>query len=114
MTSRYGLSDFRKMKAARERFAMLTAYNAWQARLAETAGAEMLLVGDSLGMVEHGLPATTPAAVVQQGTSREQRVVTGTLADLARRAARARLKAPTLIIVGSVVKLRDRLAWFDA
>ncbi len=65
-------------------------------------------------LVEHGLPATTPAAVVQQGTSREQRVVTGTLADLARRAARARLKAPTLIIVGSVVKLRDRLAWFDA
>ena len=63
-------------------------------------------------LVEHGLPADTPAAVVQQGTSRAQRVVTGTLATLAARAARARLKAPTLIIVGSVVKLRDRLAWF--
>ena len=64
-------------------------------------------------LVEHGLPPDTPAAVVQQGTSRAQRVVSGTLATLAARAARARLKAPTLIIVGSVVKLRDRLAWFD-
>ena len=58
MTTRYSLGDFRKMKAAGERIAMLTAYNAWQARLAEAAGAEMLLVGDSLGMVEHGLPDT--------------------------------------------------------
>ena len=63
-------------------------------------------------LVEHGLAPDTPAAVVQQGTSRAQRVVTGTLSTLAGRAARARLKAPTLIIVGSVVKLRDRLAWF--
>jgi len=63
-------------------------------------------------LVEHGLPSDTPAAVIQQGTSREQRVVTGTLATLADLAARAKLKAPTLIIVGSVVKLRDRLNWF--
>ncbi len=58
MTVRIGLNDFRKMKAERKRIAMLTAYNAWQARLAEEAGAEMLLVGDSVGMVEHGLPDT--------------------------------------------------------
>jgi uroporphyrin-III C-methyltransferase/precorrin-2 dehydrogenase/sirohydrochlorin ferrochelatase len=64
-------------------------------------------------LIEHGLPRTTPVAVVQQGTSRDQRVVTGTLATLPGRAARARLKPPTLIIVGSVVTLRDRLAWFD-
>jgi uroporphyrin-III C-methyltransferase len=58
-------------------------------------------------LVEHGLAPDTPAAVVQQGTSRAQRVVTGTLSTLPGRAAqRARLKAPTLIIVGSVVKLR--------
>ena len=63
-------------------------------------------------LIEHGLPRTTPVAVVQQGTSRDQRVVTGTLATLPGRAARARLKPPTLIIVGSVVTLRDRLAWF--
>ena len=63
-------------------------------------------------LIEHGLPRTTPVAVVQQGTSRDQRVVTGTLATLPGRAARARLRPPTLIIVGSVVTLRDRLAWF--
>ena len=63
-------------------------------------------------LIEHGLPRTTPVAVVQQGTSRDQRVVTGTLATLPGRAARAHLKPPTLIIVGSVVTLRDRLAWF--
>ncbi|CAG1010415.1 uroporphyrin-III C-methyltransferase / precorrin-2 dehydrogenase / sirohydrochlorin ferrochelatase [Burkholderiales bacterium] len=64
-------------------------------------------------LVEHGLARSTPAAVVQHGTSRDQRVVTGTLATLAGRAARARLKAPTLIIIGSVVTLRDRLDWFS-
>jgi len=58
MTCRLGLNDFRRMKAESERIAMLTAYTAWQARLAEGAGAEMLLVGDSVGMVEHGLPDT--------------------------------------------------------
>jgi 3-methyl-2-oxobutanoate hydroxymethyltransferase len=46
------------MKSQGEKIAMLTAYTAWQARLAESAGAEMLLVGDSVGMVEHGLPDT--------------------------------------------------------
>lgn len=55
---RLGLNDFRRMKAEGERIAMLTAYTTWQARLAENAGAEMLLVGDSVGMVEHGLPDT--------------------------------------------------------
>lgn len=64
-------------------------------------------------LVAHGLPATTPAAVVQQGTTHKQRVVTGTLETLAGLAAQARIKPPTLIIVGEVVKLRDKLAWFD-
>lgn len=58
MTCRLGLNDFRRMKTESERIAMLTAYTSWQARLAEGAGAEMLLVGDSVGMVEHGLPDT--------------------------------------------------------
>jgi 3-methyl-2-oxobutanoate hydroxymethyltransferase len=58
MTCRLGLNDFRRMKTENERIAMLTAYTAWQARLAEGAGAEILLVGDSVGMVEHGLPDT--------------------------------------------------------
>lgn len=64
-------------------------------------------------LVRHGLPAETPAAIVQQGTTASQRVVTGTLADLAARAAAAGLRPPTLVIVGDVVRLREKLAWFD-
>ena len=63
-------------------------------------------------LVRHGLPATTPAAIVQQGTQATQRVVAGTLRTLPRRAERAALHGPTLIIVGDVVRLRARLNWF--
>jgi uroporphyrin-III C-methyltransferase/precorrin-2 dehydrogenase/sirohydrochlorin ferrochelatase len=62
-------------------------------------------------LVGHGLPQSTPAAVVQQGTTAGQRVVTGTLATLPALAAQAGLRPPTLTIVGEVVRLRERLAW---
>jgi len=64
-------------------------------------------------LVVHGLPSTTPAAIVQEGTTAQQRVVVGTLADLPGRAFDARLAPPTLIIVGNVVGLRDKLGWFQ-
>ncbi len=64
-------------------------------------------------LVEHGLPPDWPAAIVQRGTTAEQRTVAGTLATLPDLAAAAALKAPTLIIVGQVVGLRDKLAWFE-
>jgi uroporphyrin-III C-methyltransferase/precorrin-2 dehydrogenase/sirohydrochlorin ferrochelatase len=64
-------------------------------------------------LIEHGRAAETPAAIVQQGTRSDQRVVTGTLADLAQRAEAAQLQAPTLIIVGEVVRLREKLEWFE-
>ena len=63
-------------------------------------------------LVEHGLAAGTRAAVVQQGTTAAQRVVTGTLASLPGLVAKAGLHAPTLIIIGNVVRLRERLNWF--
>lgn len=64
-------------------------------------------------LVKHGLDQTTPAAIIQQGTLPTQRVVTGTLATLPALAAAAGLKAPTLIIVGNVVKLREKLGWYQ-
>jgi uroporphyrin-III C-methyltransferase len=63
-------------------------------------------------LVEHGLAAGTPAAVVQQGTTDAQHVVTGTLADLARRVEAAGLESPCLTIVGEVVRLREVLDWY--
>lgn len=64
-------------------------------------------------LMAHGLPATHPAAVVQQGTTAKQRVVISDLANLAQQVEAAALKPPCLIIVGEVVKLRDKLAWFN-
>lgn len=64
-------------------------------------------------LMEHGLPPDWPAAVVQQGTTRHQRVMVGTLADLAQKVDRAGFKAPTLTIIGEVVKLRQKLSWFN-
>ncbi len=64
-------------------------------------------------LVEAGKPSGTPAAVVQQATLGSQRTVVATLADLADRARLEGLTAPALIIVGEVVKLREKLAWFE-
>ncbi len=64
-------------------------------------------------LIRHGLATTMPAALVQQGTTRHQRVLTGTLETLPGIVERGRVKAPTLIIVGEVVRLRDKLRWFE-
>ena len=64
-------------------------------------------------LIEHGQSPDLPAAVVQHGTAPTQRVVTGTLATLPELAERAELHGPTLIIVGEVVRLRERLNWFQ-
>ena len=65
------------------------------------------------GLTARGLPTHWPLALVEQGTTEHQRVVTGTLANIVPRALEAELKPPTLVIVGEVVRLRDRLRWFD-
>lgn len=64
-------------------------------------------------LIAHGRAASTPAALVQQGTTRNQRVFAATLADLPGRVATEQVQAPTLLIVGEVVQLREKLAWFE-
>ncbi len=64
-------------------------------------------------MVAHGLPASTPVALVEQGTTPQQRVYTATLETLLDVIASKHIKPPTLIIVGEVVKLHDKLAWLE-
>jgi uroporphyrin-III C-methyltransferase/precorrin-2 dehydrogenase/sirohydrochlorin ferrochelatase len=65
-------------------------------------------------LLEHGAPATRPAGIVAQGTSSDQRVITGTLATIRSAAAAANLPAPALLIVGDVVALHGSLTWFNA
>ena len=61
---------------------------------------------------DHGLPGDWPAALVEEGTSSRQRVIVGTLADLPAQVDRAGVTGASLVIVGEVVRLRERLRWF--
>jgi uroporphyrin-III C-methyltransferase len=67
----------------------------------------------SAQLLAHGRPAETPAAVVRWGTTGEQAAVAATLGTIAQAAAQAALGPPALLVVGSVVGLSERLAWFD-
>ncbi len=63
-------------------------------------------------LVTHGLPASMPAALIEQGTTPKQHVYVGTLDSLPDIVRRSDIHAPTLIIVGEVVRLHEKLAWF--
>ena len=64
-------------------------------------------------LIEFGRPADTPIALVQQGTTSDQKVVVATLATMVEKLKHETVRAPTLIIVGEVVKLREKLAWYE-
>ncbi len=64
-------------------------------------------------LVAAGRPAETPAAIIRWGTTPEQQTVTGTLADIVRRAEEAGVTAPAITVVGEVVRLRETLSWFE-
>jgi uroporphyrin-III C-methyltransferase/precorrin-2 dehydrogenase/sirohydrochlorin ferrochelatase len=60
-------------------------------------------------LIEHGKPADTPAAVIQEGTTAAQRSVVGTVETIARAAAEEGLSHPAIVVIGEVVGLGDRL-----
>lgn len=64
-------------------------------------------------MISHGLPPTTPAAVVRNGTLPDQQTLLATLGTLPERINESEIKPPALIIVGSVVSLHEKLSWFE-
>lgn len=62
-------------------------------------------------LTNHGMPPNMPIALIQSATCADQQVLTGTLVDIVAKAEQSTIKPPTLIIVGTVVELRDQLAW---
>jgi len=64
-------------------------------------------------MIKHGLPAQTPAAVIRNGTLRDQQTLLATLGTLPQRIVESGIKPPALIVVGSVVNLHATLNWFE-
>ncbi len=62
-------------------------------------------------LMEIGKPADYPCAVISRGTTKDQSVVVGTLADIVKKAKG--VPTPALIIVGRVVELREQLQWFE-
>ena len=64
-------------------------------------------------LINSGRSAETPAAVIRWGTYNGQQTVTGTLGSIAVEAARVGVRAPAVIIIGEVVRLRERLNWFE-
>ncbi|WP_049722118.1 siroheme synthase CysG [Gilvimarinus polysaccharolyticus] len=64
------------------------------------------------GLIQHGRLPTTPVALIEKGTTREQRVIVSDLANIARRVVAESVSAPTLLIIGEVVKLHRQLSWF--
>lgn len=91
----------------------------WPA-LARTKGTLIFYMGvERLGaicarLIEAGLAADTPACAIRWGTTPLQRTVAGTLAGLPEQVQAAGLTPPAVLVVGAVVALRDKLAWFEA
>jgi uroporphyrin-III C-methyltransferase / precorrin-2 dehydrogenase / sirohydrochlorin ferrochelatase len=64
-------------------------------------------------MIAHGMPPTTPVALVQKGTTPDQKTIVGTLETLDEIVKTHEFKPPTLIIVGEVVSMKEKLEWFN-
>jgi uroporphyrinogen III methyltransferase/synthase len=87
--------------------------------LARTGGTLVVLMGWAAlenileKLQQEDMPADTPVALIQWGTWNKQRTVTGTLQNVLQLGQDAGLTPPVITIIGPVVNLRERLAWFD-
>src|SRR5206468_10062273 len=88
-------------------------------QVAKTPGTKVIMMGtDRIGqiaekLVANGTPADTPIAMVRWGTTGRQRSIEGTLANIGEVAAREKISPPTVAVIGDVVKLREKLNWFE-
>src|SRR6184192_2625273 len=89
------------------------------AALAKLGGTQVMLMGvERLGsitseMLKHGVRGDLPVALVRWATTGQQETLTGTLSDIAQKAATNSFAAPAVAIFGEVVALRDKLNWYE-
>src|SRR5437763_2251318 len=89
------------------------------AALAKLGGTQVMLMGvERLGaitseMLKHGMQSDLPVALIRSATTGEQETLTGTLADIAKKAVASDFKAPAVAVFGEVVALRDGLSWYE-
>ena len=62
-------------------------------------------------LISGGLEKKTPVAVIQSGTTNEHRMIKGNLLNISRKVEQARVKPPSIIIIGKVVDLSDKIGW---
>jgi uroporphyrinogen III methyltransferase/synthase len=88
-------------------------------QIAKVPGTKVILMGTenlddwTKSLIAHGMSPETPVAVVQHGTWGKQKSISGTLATIASLAKEKRISPPALTILGDVVKLRNKLNWFE-
>jgi uroporphyrinogen III methyltransferase/synthase len=89
------------------------------ARIAALPGTKVMLMGvERIGSITaafqaHGMAPETPVALVRWGTTGKQETLSGSVADIAQKVDDASFKAPAVAVFGEVVKLREKLNWFE-
>jgi uroporphyrin-III C-methyltransferase len=73
--------------------------------------ANLRMIADEL--IACGKDEATPVAIIRWGTYETQLTITGTLQSIAEDAERAEMRSPAVIVIGEVVRLRERLNWFE-
>lgn len=88
-------------------------------QIAELPGTKVIVMGTERikhiaeALINHGMAGDTPVGMIRWGTTGRQQSVQGTLSTIAEIAEKAQLAAPAITVIGEVVKLRDKLNWFE-
>ncbi len=88
-------------------------------QLAATPGTKVVMMGtERIGqiaqtLITHGMAPGTPIALVRWGTTGKQESISATLATIEQEAAASRIGPPTVAVIGEVVKLREKLNWYE-
>jgi uroporphyrin-III C-methyltransferase len=87
--------------------------------LAKTVNTIVILMGvEKLEYISHklikaGMSKESDVAIIENGTTKKQRIVKGNLSNIVEKAQEKEMKSPAIIIIGKVVSLQEKLAWFD-